>query len=77
MSKLVVEQWDRSSGVDPVHIIPDSEVFMYDRAFVFPLECRSEIAAIIDEREKLRKAYVDSMSLVYQFCNKLVRENRR
>lgn len=45
----------------------------YDKAFVIPELYEKEALEVINKRVKLKKAFDDSMSLVYQFRNKLIR----
>lgn len=77
MSKLVVSQLDRSGGSEPIRVVSDEEAKLYDKGFVFPVERQAELEQIINKREELRQALVNSMSLYYEFCNKLSREGRR
>jgi hypothetical protein len=39
-------------------------------AFCWPIEAREELIAVITERNRLKKIYDDSMSLIYQLRNK-------
>lgn len=71
--KIVVTDWADLSGVRKVD---DKEAALYEPAYVYPLEVETELLAVIEARQELKKAFNDSMSLVYQFRNKLIRENK-
>lgn len=72
--KLVVSDWS-----DPLAIrtVEDSEAALYEKAFVFRVECEADIRAVITERVRFKKQYDDSMKLVYELVNKFTREGRR
>lgn len=74
MSKLIVGNWDDPSELREVS---DKEALMYDRAWVYPVSVKEELLVVLTERARLKKIYSDSMSLIFQFNNKLIRENRR
>lgn len=42
-------------------------------AFVFPARVETDLVAVITERQRLRKAYDDSMKLVYELRNAITR----
>lgn len=65
------------SDPDSIHQIDEAEAKLYDKAFVFNLDCEQEIRDVIKQRAALKKAFNDSMSLVYELVNKLIREDRR
>lgn len=44
---------------------------IFYKGFCFPAQFASELKAICETRQELRKAYDDSMSLVYQLVNKV------
>lgn len=46
----------------------------YYTAFVWPQKYKTELIAVMEQRAALKKAYDDSMSLVYQLKNKISRE---
>lgn len=43
-------------------------------AFTWPARVRPQLQAILDERAKLKKAYDDSMGLIYELKNKITRK---
>lgn len=45
------------------------------KAYLWPAEVKDELLDIIKERARLKKAYDDSMGLIYQLGNKVTREN--
>lgn len=74
MPKIVIGDFS-----DPTTIrdIPDNEVSLYDKGFVFDKSCEEELRAVVVERARLKKVYDDSFSLVLQAINKITREGRR
>lgn len=42
-------------------------------AFCWPIEAKEELMKVIKERHRLKKAYDDSMDLVYELKNKIAR----
>ena len=57
-------------GVDGKHRAEDC---LYS-AYAWPARAEVELLAILTERQRLKKAYDDSMSLVYQLSNKIARK---
>lgn len=44
--------------------------------FVFPARVESDLVAIITKRQRLRKAYDDSMKLIYELRNAVTRGDK-
>lgn len=55
-------EWAYLTDRDPVHV-----------GFLFPFRVRNELQAIVIKREELKKAWQDSMELIYQLNNAIVR----
>lgn len=72
--KIVVANW---SDLTEVRRVDAKTAALYDQAFVFPLSAEGEILEVVRQRAALKKAYDDSMKLVYELVNKLTREGRR
>jgi hypothetical protein len=72
--KIIVMNWS-----DPNEVLEATEqtAAQYDSAYVFPFECKQELLEIVNKRAALKKAFDDSMSLVYEYSNKLTREGKR
>jgi len=47
---------------------------VYYTSFLWPASVRGKLIAITAERARLKKAYEDSMTLVYQLGNEIARE---
>ena len=57
------------AGKDTVQCGSKEQTFY--TAYLWPASCKEELLTILTERAKLRKAFDDSMSLIYQLRNKL------
>lgn len=56
---------------DYLHGNREGEIF--HRAFCFPEKAEAELTEILKKRQALKKAYDDSMGLVYELVNKCIR----
>lgn len=77
---FIVNDWDRPQenrdGIltgkrDGDYAQVDNDYYMI--AAIFPVSAREEVTAFQKERARLKKIYDDSMSGVYELCNKKVR----
>ena len=50
-----------------------SPELVFYTAFVWPARVKDELVRIINERRKLKKAYDDSMGMIYELRNKIAR----
>lgn len=75
---IIVHAWDGTMPNTKGKVVKDrperDEIRVgedwHHRAYVFPLSAEQDIHKVQMAREKIRLALIDSMSLVYDVCNK-------
>lgn len=81
---LVPRSLDDPSGITE-HVITKvmkdsvqcgSPEMVFYSAFCWPIEVKDELIKILETRRALKKQFDDSMGLIYELKNKIVREQR-
>lgn len=81
-SFLVVDSLDNPSSIQRHELARETgdtlvstkgKDFQFLKDFCWPVEAEDELRSILTERARLKKAFDDSMSLVYQLSNKIAR----
>jgi len=57
---------------DTCQIDGDPDHWVYT-TYLWPIRVEAELVAVLTERQRLKKAYDDSMALVYELSNRIAR----
>lgn len=76
MKMLFVDNFDNPESIEEIDVFTRDDFYWdnrYSVAHVFPLSAKAEVLAICVERNRLRKEYDDSVSLIFELRNKVSR----
>lgn len=68
-----IERHDLARETGDAFVSAKGWEYVYMKDFCWPVQAEAELRAVVEERARLRKAFDDSMSLVFGLRNKISR----